>query len=95
MISNSFVLFFMVSLVKWVLGSCTEHFKGVCCASKVYLVLLSVIMDVHQIIQRRNHDRTQSLVAQCDQYCPRDPDVVGSNPTRCFTLKLYFEERRR
>ena len=85
----------MVSLFKWVLGSCTDYFKGVCCALKVSLVLLSVIMDVHQIIHAAEHDRTHSLVAQCDQCCSCDPDIVGSNPTLLFTLKLYFEERRR
>ena len=85
----------MVSLFKWVLGSGTDCFKGVCCASKVSLVLLSVIMDVHKIIQAEEHHRTQSLVAQCEQCCPCDPDVVGSSPTPLFALKLCFEARRR
>ena len=78
----------MVLLFKWVLGSCIDYFKSVCCESKVFLLLLSVIMGVYQIIHAEEHDRTQSLVAQCDQCCPCDPDIVGSNPTLLFTLKL-------
>ena len=34
-------------------------------------------------------------VAQWDERRSDEPKVWGSTPTLCFTLKLYFEERRR